>query len=132
MRYIQAFFQFLGRFCLATIFLIAGIGKIFTWDQTVQYMSAHGMPMAEFFIIGAILTEVIASFCLAFGIRAKLAAALLLVYLIPVTYIFHPFWLAQDPAIKEATLIEFLKNLAIFGGLLLYVTCPQQAQENKK
>jgi putative oxidoreductase len=132
MRYIQAFFQFLGRFCLATIFLIAGVGKIFTWDQTVQYMTSHGMPMAEFFIIGAILAEVLAGFCLAFGIRAKLAATLLLIYLIPVTYIFHPFWLIQDPIIKEATLIEFLKNLAIFGGLLLYVSTPQQIKETQK
>ena len=130
MRYIQGFFQFLGRFCLAVIFIIAGIGKIFTWDQTISYMTSHGVQWAEFLIIGAIIVEVLGGFALAFGIRPKLAATTLALFLIPVTYIFHAFWLIDDPAIKEGILVEFLKNLSIFGGLLLYIATPSQKKEN--
>lgn len=125
MRFIQGFLQFIGRFCIAAIFIVAGIGKIFSWNQTLEYMRAHDMQMAELLIIGAIVVEVLSSFALAFGIRPKIAATVLLLYLIPVTYIFHAFWMIDQPAMREAQMIEFLKNLAIFGGLLCYVSTPQ-------
>src|SRR5438445_2892239 len=113
MRFIQGFFQLIGRFCIAAIFVISGIGKIFSWDQTIDYMTSHDMQMPELLIIGAILIEVLGGIALAFGIRPKLAASLIALYLIPVTYIFHAFWTITQPTIQEAQLIEFLKNLAI-------------------
>ncbi len=39
--------------------------------------------------------------------------------LIPVTLAGHPFWLNDDPAAKSNNQIHFLKNLGLFGGLLL-------------
>ena len=132
MRFIQGFLQFIGRFCIAVIFIAAGIGKIFSWDQTIDYMRAHDMQMPELLIIGAIIVEVLGGFALAFGIRPKIAATILTLYLIPVTYIFHAFWMIEAPAMKEAQMIEFLKNLAIFGGLLCYVSTPQAKAEAKE
>ena len=47
-----------------------------------------------------------------------LPSLLLMLFLIAATYYFHPFWRFQGEAMQNL-MIEALKNLAIFGGLLM-------------
>lgn len=47
-------------------------------------------------------------------------AALGALFLIPVTLLFHAFWSA-DAASFQNQLTQFLKNAAIFGGMLLVI-----------
>jgi putative oxidoreductase len=51
------------------------------------------------------------------GFRARQAALLVALFTVAVTPIFHAFWaVPADQAVLQ--MIEFMKNLAIFGGLL--------------
>lgn len=102
----------LGRIFIALIFLHAGIGKIIHFEGTKQYMAAHGMPMVTFFLICAMLIEIICGLLLLIGCMTRFSAALLIVFLIPTTLIFHHTW--ADPM----QLGHFMSNLAIIGGLL--------------
>jgi putative oxidoreductase len=43
----------------------------------------------------------------------------LVLFLIPVTFIIHPFWKIQDPAAKMGEMINFTKNLALLGAVLI-------------
>ena len=52
------------------------------------------------------------------GFKARLGGWALVLYLIPVSHIFHNFW-AFTGAEQQMQMINFLKNLAIMGGLLL-------------
>ncbi|EFB40558.1 hypothetical protein pah_c200o130 [Parachlamydia acanthamoebae str. Hall's coccus] len=114
--------MFLARLCLAAIFIIAGIGKILDYDSTLAYMVSKGIPMAPFFLVLAALLEVLAGICLVIGYKTRLAAALLMLFLIPTTGIFHNFWDVAEPAARQLQMTMFLKNLGIFGGLW-YVLC---------
>jgi len=128
----QKLIQCIGRLSVATIFVLAGIGKIVSWEQTLTYMRAQGwVQMTEAFCVGAIVVEIVGGLCLVIGWRPKLAATLLALFLIPVTATFHNFWTISDPAMREAQMIEFLKNLAIFGGLLLYISSPASSETKK-
>jgi putative oxidoreductase len=51
------------------------------------------------------------------GVREKLGIGLLILFLIPATVIYHPFWWAEG-VIHEMQTILFLKNLAILGCLI--------------
>jgi putative oxidoreductase len=54
------------------------------------------------------------------GIEARLGALLLLLFLIPVTVMYHPFWKRSGADfVTEAD--HFVSNLAIIGGLLVIV-----------
>jgi uncharacterized membrane protein YphA (DoxX/SURF4 family) len=46
-----------------------------------------------------------------------MTALLLAIYLVPVTFIFHAFWMNTGLA-RQESLIHFLKNTCIIGGLL--------------
>jgi putative oxidoreductase len=40
-------------------------------------------------------------------------------FLVPVTIMIHPFWKVQDPAAKMGEMINFTKNLALLGAVLM-------------
>lgn len=106
----------LGRMLLAQIFLISGVGKILDWSGTEATMASKGMPLVPLFHIGALMCELGGGLALLVGFRARLAALVLFLFLIPTTLVFHNFW-AVPPAEQMQQTINFMKNLAIMGGL---------------
>jgi len=56
---------------------------------------------------------------LAAGILPRLTAVALATSLIPTTLAAHRFWELEDPALRSRHRVEFLKNCAILGGLLV-------------
>lgn len=108
----------LGRVLLSLIFVMSGFGKIFSFSSTTGYMQAQGMPLAWFFLIGAIVFELAGGLSVMVGCWTRLGAALLLIFLVPATLIFHAFWTLPE-AEQQVQMIMFMKNLSIFGGLLI-------------
>jgi putative oxidoreductase len=108
----------LGRLCVSTLFILAGVGKLLDYEGTYQYMHSMGMLVIPFFLIGAAAVEIFGGLSLLLGFKTRIGATALLLFLIPVTVIFHNFWMVEDLAARQMQLVEFLKNLAIFGGLL--------------
>jgi len=56
---------------------------------------------------------------LAAGIMPRLAALALATSIVPTTLAAHRFWEQEDPAQRSRHRVEFLKNTAILGGLLV-------------
>jgi putative oxidoreductase len=113
MEWLKAFGMLIGRILLVLIFLNSGIGKIGNFEGTAQYMAKFGMPLTNFFLIGAIFLELIGSIIVLLGYQARFGALLLLIFLIPTTLIFHTNF--ADPMQK----IHFMKNVSMFGGCLI-------------
>lgn len=107
-----------GRILLAAIFILSGIGKITGYAGTAAYMASKGLPMVEILLPLTILIELGGGMLLAIGFKARWAALLLFLFVIPTTLIFHAFW-GIDPAAAQEQQIHFLKNLAIIGGMLM-------------
>ena len=56
---------------------------------------------------------------LAAGVLPRLAALALATSLVPTTLAAHRFWDLEEPAERSRQRTQFLKNTAIFGGLLV-------------
>lgn len=106
-----------GRVLVALIFLWSGIGKIGGFAGTAGYMASKGLPMAEVLLALTILIEVGGSLMLIVGWKARWAAAVMFLWMIPVTLVFHNFW-AVPPAEVMNQQINFMKNLSIMGAML--------------
>lgn len=113
---IQTYAPVTGRVLLSLIFVFSGVGKIFSWSETANYMSAKGMPLVPLFLLLAILFELAGGLSILLGKRARIGAALLVIFMIPATLIFHRFWGAEG--FDQMEMIHFMKNLALIGGLL--------------
>src|ERR1700733_11399504 len=107
---------FIGRLCMCAIFIITGVWKFINFNGVSQEMAAKGFPFVFFFLITAAILEILGGLSLLIGYKTRLWAIILMVYLIPVTIIFHDFWNAGE-AQQYTQIIEFLKNLTIIGGL---------------
>lgn len=119
----------LGRFFLAAIFFVSGFRKLEDPGAVATRLvtataKAEWLPpavvagvadAAPLLAWAAIVFEFLGAFCLVTGLRKEFGAALLILFLVPTTFLFHP---VNDPAQQT----QFLKNLAIMGGLLLVVS----------
>lgn len=110
----------IGRILVAAIFLWSGVGKIFGFAGTLGYMEKMGVPLTTIALIITIVVEVGASLMLIVGWKARIGAAALLIWMIPVTLIFHAFW-AVPPEQTQMQMIQFFKNLGLMGAMLLIV-----------
>lgn len=102
-----------GRILIALIFLLSGIDKITHYAPTLGYMKSAGLPFPEFLIVASAVVEIVASVAIVAGWKTRWAAAALVLWMIPVTWVFH------NPAGGQDAMIHFMKNVAITGGLLL-------------
>ncbi len=108
----------LGRILLSLVFLLSGINKIGGFTETAGWMAAKGLPAAEVLLALSIVIEVGAAIMIMIGWKARLGALALLLWMIPVTFIFHNFW-GVSAGQQQLQLIMFMKNLAMMGGMLL-------------
>lgn len=108
-----------ARLLLAFIFLTAGINKLMDFNGTLEYMAQNGMTNSTGVLLaGAIVFLLAGSVSLILGYHARIGAALLILFLIPTTLIFHAFWAVPQEQAQLQT-IQFMKNLSLLGGLLL-------------
>ena len=106
-----------GRILLALIFLVSGYGKVTGFEGTVGYIASKGLPLPQVAAAAAATVELVSSILLIIGWQARWAAAALLLFTIPATFIFHNFW-AVDAAQVQNQTIHFMKNLSMMGGML--------------
>jgi putative oxidoreductase len=107
----------IGRIAIGAIFLLSGIAKLVDSDQTAQYMTQVGIPAAHTLAIVAGIAEICGGLSLIFGFLTRVGAIGLVVYLIPTTLLFHHFWTFAGE-MQKTQMVNFMKNLAIIGGLL--------------
>jgi putative oxidoreductase len=117
----SSFTPLAGRILMSVLFLISGFFKIGGYSQMVAYSSSKGLPMASVAIACAAVIELAGGLAIIAGFQTKIAAWLLFLYLIPVTFLFHNFWAMQGVE-QQQNMIDFLKNVSIMGGLVILAT----------
>lgn len=130
MQNVSKLFYPVGRAFLGALFFIAGINKILGFSYVAGWMASSGLPAANLLLAITIAIEVLGGLMLITGYKARLAAIVIALFLVPVTIVFHAFWSA-DAASYQNQLNQFLKNLAILGGMLLVIEREQFAGQRE-
>ena len=104
-----------ARICLCSIFLKAGIEKIFGFAGTAAMMADKGLPIANILLIITIAFQLLGGLSLLFGYKVKIGSILLILFLIPASLVFH------NPFADPNQINNFLKNLGLMGGLLMVI-----------
>ena len=119
----------IARVMISMVFLLNALGVI---DQTeaARELAARGAPsnLVPFLMLVGRGVELIGGLALAFGIYPRVAALALIAFLVAATLVGHAFWLAAaGTPVFVGQLINFLKNLAMMGGLLFVASTQTQA-----
>ncbi len=107
-----------GRILLALIFITSGFGKITGFEGTVGHIASKGLPLPQVGAIIAIVVELGGGILLAIGFKARWAALALAIFTLAAGILFHNYW-AVEAAQKTFQQINFWKNIAITGGMLM-------------
>jgi len=113
MRYIPL----IGRAMFAAIFLKAVPGHF--QEETIAFVSEQGIPWAGLFVPLAGFLALAGGLSVLLGWRAKLGAWMLVAFLVPVTFLMHPFWVVSDPVAAAMQEAMFFRNVSMLGGALL-------------
>ncbi len=108
----------LGRILFAAIFIISAPGD-FT-SAGVGYARAAGVPRPEILVPLAGVLSLVGALMLLFGIKPRVGAWLLFIFLVPVTLIMHRFWGVANPQMAQMQMVNFMKNLSMMGGTLMF------------
>ncbi len=108
----------IGRIALAALFVWSGWGKISGFSGTAGYIASQGLPMPEVLTAGTIFVELVLGLAIVVGLKTRIAALLIALWLIPTSFLFHNFWSAPADQVMMQQ-INFMKNASIFGGMLL-------------
>lgn len=141
----------LVRFILSSVFLASAFTNMLHWQEAEHslliilsdwqnYMSFSEefscffgvlTPWTSVLLLISTLFQLGGGLLLLLGIREKLGAGLLFLFLLPATIIFHQFWFIEGGARELQTEI-FLKNLAIMGGLIMVMLYGAQASSKEE
>lgn len=124
MKKSQKYINRIGRILFSLIFIASGLSKIGDWDKTISYMESHNMIFTTFFLIIAMLLQIAGGLSIITSYKTKIGTILLLIFMIPVTFIFHNFWTLPTETeleiiTQQTEMVSFLKNITIIGALLL-------------
>lgn len=113
--FLQKYTPLIARTFIAIIFIQTGFAKISGFVGTQEKIASMGIPLAALVTIFTILFEMAGGISLVLGFKVRIGAIFLLLFLIPATLVFH------NPIADPSQMIQFMKNLAIMGGLLMVV-----------
>jgi putative oxidoreductase len=109
------FLPFAGRLLIGGVFLMSGLSKLSAYTGTTAAISDAGLPFAPLGFAVAVIVEIGLGVLLLIGYRVRPVALGLAIWCLVTAMFFHHNFADQN------TMIHFLKNLMIAGGLLQIV-----------
>lgn len=113
----------IGRILFGGFFLLNAYNHLFKSQSLVGYTQSKGVPFPRFavFLTGVFL--LFGSLSILSGFMVVEGVALLVLFLIPVTFEMHAFWKAPIN-LRQMEMVQFTKNMAILGGLIMLLMIP--------
>jgi transmembrane protein len=118
---------FLARLCLASPFLIAGLGKLFDWQGGVAEMEHVGLSPAWAFNLASMITELTGSALIILNWKTWLGAGALGIFTLIATFLAHRFW-DLDGAARTVQMNSFFEHAAICAGFILVAVLSMRQQ----
>jgi putative oxidoreductase len=112
---VDIFLSVAARLLMALIFIISGWQKLMGYSGAESYLSALGIPLAGLVTPLVILIELGGGLALLLGFKTRWVAAIIALFTVGAALIAHRNF--GDPGQS----VNFLKNLAMTGGLLMFV-----------
>ena len=106
-----------GRVLFSLLFVMAGFAHFSS--QEIAVAASQGVPLASIAVPISGIMAVLGGLSIALGYKARWGAALIILFLIPVTIMMHNFWSVSDPMRLQIEKAMFLKNVTMLGGALV-------------
>src|SRR5215475_479191 len=114
----------IGRVIVGGFFLVNGFNHFAQVNMLTGYAKSKSIPAAALAVGGSGVLLFLGGLSLLLGYHPTIGAALLVIFLLGVSFGIHNFWTIQDQQAKLGEMTHFLKNMAILGLLLMTLAIP--------
>lgn len=108
-----------GRVLLALYFVLPGIAKFISWERHIALMETHEMVMVPILLSLAGLLQIAGGLLLLMNRHVVVCALGFAAMVLLINFNLHDFWNVYDGVNAERETQNFVKNLAVFAGLLV-------------
>jgi len=115
----------IGRIISGGFFLMSGLNHFKNADMMAGYARSKGVPSPKSAILGTGVLLALGGLSMIFGFHPTIGATLLALFLLGASFKIHPFWAVADPQAKLSEMIQFQKNLALVGFVLMTLMIPR-------
>ena len=115
----------IGRVIVGGFFLMNGFNHFAQFNMMTGYAKSKGVSAPALAVGGSGVLLFLGGLSLLLGYHPTIGAALLVTFLLGVSFGIHNFWTVQDQQAKQVEMTNFLKNMAILGLLLMTVAIPR-------
>jgi putative oxidoreductase len=115
----------IGRVMVGGFFLMNSFNHFAQLNMMTGYAKSKGIPAPALAVGGSGVLLFLGGLSLLLGYHPTIGAALLVIFLLSASFGIHNFWTVQDQQAKQGEMINFVKNMAILGLLLMTLAIPQ-------
>lgn len=115
----------IGRILIGAFFLFAAFNHFARLNMMAGYAGIKGVPAPALAVGGSGVLLLLGGASLLLGFHPSVGVILLGLFLVPTSFMIHNFWSIQDPQAKMSEMVQFQKNIAILGLLLMTLLIPQ-------
>ena len=114
----------IGRIIFGGFFIYSGVNHFTGFEMMTQYAKMKGVPFPAFAqgVTGLLL--LLGGLSILFGIYPYIGIVMLVAFLLPVSFMMHNFWTLADPQLRMADKVNFMKNMALLGAILMFLAIP--------
>lgn len=110
----------LARVLFGAILAFMGLNHFLQTDQMTEYAAYTGLPAPRVAVIVSGIVLVASGLGIVLGLAPVVAGVLLAGFLLISALLMHDFW-AVDESDQQTEMTQFLKNVALAGGALVFV-----------
>jgi putative oxidoreductase len=110
----------LGRVLFGGYFIYNGLNHLMKMKMLVGYAQSKNIPMASLAVPLSGLMLIYGGITYLFDFHAFSGSVILILFLLPVTFMMHNFWAIKDEQQKMNEMTNFMKNISLVGALLIF------------
>jgi len=114
----------LGRILLGGYFIMSGVNHFQHLKHLTGYAQSKGVPMPLTAVWVTGLMMLLGGAGILLGVYVEISILLLSLFLLVTTIMMHQFWKVTDQTARMGEEINFKKNMALLGALLMFLAIP--------
>jgi uncharacterized membrane protein YphA (DoxX/SURF4 family) len=111
----------IGRIIFGGYWLMAAVNHFKNLAHMSEYAKAKGTPFPKLAVAGTGALLLAGGLSMLLGVYPVAGIALLILFLLGVSIQMHSFWKVDDAQMKQIDIINFTKNMALIGALLMFL-----------
>lgn len=109
----------IGHILLGGYFIMSGFNHFTNTEMMANYAHSRGMSGAKGLVLLSGLMLLAGGLGVVLGVYTNIALVLLLIFVVVASFQIHHFWTDHEPQQRMTEMVNFTKNLALAGALLM-------------